>query len=186
MQQRLVSLALTLRAAERRVPEDDAVRAEVSGVATGLTEAVEELRELSRGIHPAILSQGGLPSALRTLARRAAIPVELDVTDDAALPEQVEIAAYFVVSEGLANAFKHARASRVKVSLARHEGVLLLSVRDDGIGGADAGRGTGLIGLTDRIEALGGTLAIHSRPGSGTQIAVELPVEPLAEPAEPS
>jgi len=186
MQQRLVSLALTLRAAERRVPVDDAVRADVSRVATGLTEAVEELQELSRGIHPAILSQGGLASALRTLARRATIPVELDVTDDTALPEQVEIAAYFVVSEGLANAFKHARASRVKVSLTRRDGVLLLSVRDDGIGGADAGRGTGLIGLTDRIEALGGTLAIHSRPGSGTQIAVELPVESLAGPAEPS
>ena len=147
----------------------------------GLGSAVEDLQELSRGIHPAILSKGGLGPALRALARRSAIAVELDVTTDARFPEPVEIAAYFVASEALANATKHAQASRIEVSLATRDGSVFLSILDDGVGGADPARGSGLIGLTDRVEALGGSIHVYSRPGHGTQITVELPLE--LEPA---
>jgi PAS domain S-box-containing protein len=177
-QQRLVSLGLAARAAETNVPPDrDDLRAGLSGIATGLADAVAELQELSRGIHPAILSEGGLGPALRTLARRSAIPVELDVSMAARLPEPIEVAAYYVASEAVANATKHAQASRIEVSLATHHGSLLLSIRDDGVGGADATRGSGLVGLTDRVEALGGTVSVHSRPGDGTHIIAELPLE---------
>ncbi|MGH3340469.1 MAG: GAF domain-containing sensor histidine kinase, partial [Propionibacteriaceae bacterium] len=145
-QQRLVWLGLAVRSAEANVPtERDDLRAELSGIATGLATAVEELQELSRGIHPAILSQGGLGPALRTLARRSRVPVELDGITDARLPEPIEVAAYYVASEALANAAKHAQASRVEVSLAPRDGTLLLSIRDDGIGGADPMRGSGLV-----------------------------------------
>jgi signal transduction histidine kinase len=177
-QQRLVSLGLAVRAAEADVPpESSDLRAELSRIARGLADAVEDLQELSRGIHPAILSQGGLGPALRTLARRSAIPVELDVTTDARSPEPVEVAAYYVASEALANAAKHAQASRVEVSLATRNGRLLLSIRDDGVGGADPARGSGLVGLTDRVEALGGSIQVRSRVGDGTQITAELPLE---------
>jgi PAS domain S-box-containing protein len=181
-QQQLVSLALAVRAAEANVPpERRDLRAGLSRVATGLVAAVEDLQELSRGIHPAILSAGGLGPALRTLARRSAIPVELDVTTDARLPEPIEVAVYFVASEALANATKHAHASRIEVSLAPRDGGLLLSIRDDGVGGADSGRGSGLVGLQDRVEALGGTIRIDSPPGGGTSLVVTLPldVEPV-------
>jgi signal transduction histidine kinase len=177
-QQRLVSLGLSVRAAEANLPsERDDLRAELSGVAQGLAAAVEELQELSRGIHPSILSRGGLGPALQTLAHRSAIPVDLDVTTDVRLAEPIEVAAYFVASEALANAAKHSEASRIDLSLARRDGSLVLSVRDDGVGGADAGRGSGLVGLTDRVEALGGSIRVSSRPGEGTQITAELPLE---------
>jgi signal transduction histidine kinase len=177
-QQRLVSLGLALRAAEAKVPADgNDFRSEVSRIAAGLADAVEELQEVSRGIHPAILSQGGLGPALRTLARRSAIPVELDVTTDARLPESIEVAAYFVVSEAMANAAKHAQASQMEISLAAGEGRLLVSIRDDGVGGADAQRGTGLVGLTDRVEALGGSIRVSSPPGDGTTLIATLPLE---------
>jgi signal transduction histidine kinase len=177
-QQRLVSLGLALRAAEATVPPDwPDLQADLSQIAAGLAGAVEDLQELSRGIHPAILSRGGLVPALRTLARRSAIPVELDVSTDVHVPEPIEVAAYFVASEGLANASKHAEASRIELSLAQIEGRLLLAIRDDGVGGADRARGSGLVGLTDRVEALGGSLDIESRPGAGTQITVRLPLE---------
>jgi signal transduction histidine kinase len=177
-QQRLVSLGLAVRAAEANVPPGSSnLRAELSRIATGLGDAIADLQELSRGIHPAILSQGGLGPALRTLARRSAIPVELDVAADARFPEPVEVAAYYVASEALANATKHAQASRVEVSLAPRNGRLLLSIRDDGVGGADSARGSGLVGLTDRVEALGGSIRVHSRPGEGTHITAELPLE---------
>jgi signal transduction histidine kinase len=177
-QQRLVSLGLALRAAEASLPpERDDLRAQLSGVATGLVAAVEDLQEISRGIHPAILSKGGLGPALRALAHRSAIPVDLDLATDMRLEEPIEVAAYFVASEALANATKHSDASRIDVSLEQRDGRLLLSVRDDGVGGADAARGSGLVGLTDRVEALGGSIRVSSRPGKGTQIAVELPVE---------
>jgi signal transduction histidine kinase len=123
------------------------------------------------------LSKGGLGPALRALAHRSAIPVDLDVATDLRLEEPVEVAAYFVASEALANAAKHSQASRIDVSLEQRDGRLLLSVRDDGVGGADAARGSGLVGLTDRVEALGGSIRVSSRPRKGTQIAVELPVE---------
>jgi PAS domain S-box-containing protein len=188
-QQRLVSLALAVRAAEANTPPDRGdLRAELSPIATGLADAVADLQELSRGIHPAILSQGGLGPALRTLARRSTIPVELDVTTDARFPEPIEVAAYFVVSEALANATKHAQASRVEVSLATRNGRLLLSIRDDGVGGADPARGSGLVGLADRVEALGGSIHVRSRPGDGTHITAELPLELELErnPEQPS
>jgi signal transduction histidine kinase len=169
---------LAVRAAEANLPpEREDLRAQLSGVATGLVAAVEELQEISRGIHPAILSKGGLGPALRALAHRSAIPVDLDIATDMRLGEAIEVAAYFVASEALANAAKHSQASRIDVSLEQRDGRLLLSVRDDGIGGADAARGSGLVGLTDRVEALGGSIRVSSRPRKGTQIAVELPVE---------
>jgi signal transduction histidine kinase len=188
-QQRLVSLGLAARAAEANVPPDrDDLRAELSGIATGLVDAVADLQELSRGIHPAVLSRGGLGPALRTLARRSTIPVELDVTTDARFPEPIEVAAYFVVSEALANATKHAQASRIEVSLEPRNGCLRLSVRDDGVGGADPARGSGLVGLTDRVEALGGSIQVRSRVGDGTHITAELPLELELErnPEQPS
>ena len=177
-QQRLVSLALAARTAQADGAADAGdLRAELSGIAAGLADAVAELQEFSRGIHPAILSERGLGPALRTLARRSAVPVDLDVTADARFPEPVEVAAYYVASEALANAMKHAQASRIEMSLAARQGSLLLSIRDDGIGGADPARGSGLAGLTDRVEALGGSIhlrqrgrgrdAHHGRPSTG-------------------
>ncbi len=187
MQQRLISLALRLRAAESHIGmDDDVLREEVAGVASGLAGAVEELQELSRGIHPAILSRGGLGPALRALARRALLPVELDVTVEERLPEPVEVAAYYVVSEALANAAKHAGATGVQISLHRGSGGVVLTIRDDGVGGADPRHGTGLVGLTDRVEALDGSLRVISRPGDGTQITVDLPVEQSTLETKPS
>jgi signal transduction histidine kinase len=177
-QQRLVSLAMALRGAEADVPPVKGdLRAELSRIATGLNDAVADLQEISRGIHPAILSKGGLGPALRTLARRSMIPVGLDVTTTARLPEPIEVAAYYVASEALANATKHAQASRIDFSLATRSGSLLLSIRDDGVGGAEPARGSGLVGLADRVQALGGSIRVSSRPGEGTQISAELPVE---------
>jgi signal transduction histidine kinase len=177
-QQRLVSLGLAVRAAEANLPpERDDLRAELSGVAAGLVAAVEDLQEISRGIHPAILSRGGLGPALQTLAHRSAIPVDLEITTDVRLGEPIEVAAYFVASEALANAAKHSDATRIDVSLERRDGNLLLSVRDDGVGGADATRGSGIVGLNDRVEALGGSLRVDSSPGEGTQIVAQLPLD---------
>jgi signal transduction histidine kinase len=176
-QQRLVSLQLAARLAEAVTADQADLRAALSRLAAGLADAVAELQELSRGIHPTALSEGGLGPALRTLARRCAVPVELDVTTDARFPEPAEIAAYYVASEALANAMKHARASHVEISLAVRDGSLLLSVRDDGVGGADAARGSGLVGLADRVEALGGSIHVRSAAGTGTRITVGLPLE---------
>ena len=129
-QQRLVSLGLAVRAAEASLPpERDDLRAQLSGVATGLVAAVEDLQEISRGIHPAILSKGGLGPALQTLAHRSAIPVDLEITTDVRLAEPIEVAAYFVASEALANAAKHSQASRIDVSLEQRDGSLVLSIR---------------------------------------------------------
>jgi signal transduction histidine kinase len=177
-QQRLVSLELALRAAQADVaPGQGDLRGRLSQIATGLEDAVAELREISRGIHPAILSEAGLGPALRTLARRSAIPVRLDIKTATRVAEPIEAAAYFVASEALANAAKHARASRMEVSLATRNSSLVLSIRDDGVGGADSSRGSGLIGLKDRVEALGGTIRIDSPPGDGTSLAVTLPLD---------
>jgi signal transduction histidine kinase len=177
-QQRLVSLGLAARTAEADVAAGRGdPRAYLARIAAGLADAAAELQELSRGIHPAILSDGGLGPALRTLARRSAVPVDLDVTTTGRYPEPVEVAAYYVASEALANAMKHAQATYVEMSLTTLDGSLLLSVRDDGIGGADPARGSGLAGLTDRVEALGGSIHLHSAAGSGTHITVDLPLE---------
>jgi signal transduction histidine kinase len=178
-QQRLISLGLAIRAVEADVPPDNGdVRAELSRIATGLANAVADLQEISRGIHPAILSQGGLGPALRTLARRSMIPVELDVRTEVRLPEPIEVAAYYVASEALANATKHSHGSLIHVSVAPRNGSLLLSIRDDGVGGASPAGGSGLLGLTDRVQALGGSIRVSSPPGEGTHITAELPVEP--------
>ena len=177
-QQRLVSLGLAVRVAQSSLPSDlSDLRSELSQIATGLAEAVEELQELSRGIHPAILAQGGLAPALRTLARRSAIPIALDIRTDTRLPTPIEVAAYYVISEALANAAKHAQASRIDISVTPRDGRLMLSIRDDGIGGADRSRGSGLVGLTNRVEALGGSISIESPPGAGTRLTAELPLE---------
>jgi signal transduction histidine kinase len=177
VQQRLVSLALDLRATQAALPAEPAKpRAELAVVADGLRDALEELRELSRGIHPAILSEGGLGPALKALARRSAVPVELDVPMGARLPESVEVAAYYVASEALTNTAKHAQASVVILDSHIAEGRLHLTVRDDGIGGADLSSGSGLTGLTDRVQALGGTITLHSPTGEGTTLQVELPI----------
>ena len=125
-----------------------------------------------------ILSERGLGPALRTLARRSAVPVDLDVATNAPFPEPIEVAAYYVASEALANAMKHAQASLVEMSLATRDGSLLLSIRNDGIGGADPARGSGLAGLADRVEALGGSIHVHSAAGVGTHITVDLPGPP--------
>jgi signal transduction histidine kinase len=175
-QQRLVSLALAAHAAAAELPpESSDVREKLTSIATGLGEAVEDLQELSRGIHPAILSDAGLGPALETLALRSPISVELDVRTRERFPEPVEIAAYFTASESLANAAKHAQASRITILLACENERLRLAVRDDGIGGADPGRGSGLVGLRDRVEALGGTLTIESG-SDGTALTAALPV----------
>jgi signal transduction histidine kinase len=177
IQQRLVSLALDLRFAEEGVPPYEVeLKKELARFADGLTDVLDELRELARGIHPAILSEGGLAPAVKALARRSAVPVELDVAIHAGLPERVEVASYFVVSEALANAAKHAQASVAHVNIETEGSLLHVSIGDDGLGGADPSRGSGLIGLTDRVQALGGTLSVRSLPGEGTTIRVELPV----------
>jgi signal transduction histidine kinase len=176
-QQRLVSLALLARAAEADLPEQSHdVREKLSRIAAGLGAAVEELQELSRGIDPAILSDAGLGPALEALALRSPIPVALQVMTQERFPEPVEVAAYFVASESLANAAKNSTAARIDVALTIKGARLLLSVSDDGIGGADPGRGSGLIGLRDRVEAFGGSLEITSNPGNGTALIAALPV----------
>jgi signal transduction histidine kinase len=178
-QQRLVALSLTLRLAQSTVPaEIPQLQTQIGRVAEELTEAIEELREIARGIHPAILSEGGLGPALRTLARRAAIPVELDIRTQTRAADRIEVAAYYVVSEALTNATKHARASCARVAVEQREGLLDLSIRDDGVGGADPAGGSGLIGLRDRVQALGGSIEVNSPPGAGTAIVVELPLQP--------
>jgi signal transduction histidine kinase len=176
-QQRLVSLGLELRLAQSKVPGESAeLDTDIGRVADELNGVVDDLREIARGIHPAILSEGGLGPALRTLARRAAIAVELDTGAVARLPEPIEVAAYYVVSEALTNATKHAYASLVRVSVEQRDEILRVSICDDGPGGADPAGGSGLIGLRDRAEALGGSIEIVSPAGEGTLIVVELPV----------
>ena len=175
-QQRLVTLALQLRALQAEVPPQlDRLNAELGRVTVGLSSTLDELREFARGIHPAILAKGGLAPALKTLARRSSIPVTLDMRTRERLPEHVEVAAYYVISEALANAAKHAKASGVHVQVDAASGVLRLDVRDDGVGGADPARGSGLIGLRDRVEATGGTFRVTSRRGEGTHLLIELP-----------
>ena len=174
IQQRLIALAFRARAMTRRPP------GELPGIATelaeGLKEASDELREVSRGLHPTILSEAGLGPALRALARRSDIPVDVDVRLDDRLPTAVEAAAYYIASEALTNVAKHAQASIVELHAACENGVLTLKVRDDGIGGVDANRGSGIIGLKDRVDALSGTISIVSPPRGGTALSIRLPI----------
>jgi signal transduction histidine kinase len=176
-QQRLVSLGLDLRTAENTVPSDmTEVRTQLSDVARGLAEVLENLQEIARGIHPAVLAKGGLAPAIKALARRSAVPVELDLRADRRLPERVEVAAYYVVSEALTNAAKHAHATVVHVDVDADEARIQLSIRDDGRGGAAPDQGSGLVGLRDRVEALGGAIEIASAVGRGTSLWVSIPI----------
>jgi signal transduction histidine kinase len=166
-----------VRAVQAAVPPDGTeLRAELAQVADGLVSVLDELRELARGLHPAILAEGGLQRALKALARRSPIAVELTVGIQERLPQQIEVTAYYVVSELLTNAAKYAQASEIQVGVHAPDSVLLLSVRDDGIGGADPARGSGLVGVRDRVEAIGGTVAVHSPIQAGTRVDIEIPI----------
>jgi signal transduction histidine kinase len=191
-QQQLVSIGLALRAVEATAlraveaaapPELDYVKAQLSHAATGLTAVLENLREISRGIHPAVLAHGGLRPALKALARRSSVPVELDIRTNQRLPAVVEMAAYHVVSESLTNAAKHAHASVVQVDVSLQRGTLQLSIHDDGVGGADPHRGSGIAGLRDRVEALGGRMRTTSPLGGGTSLLVTIPIGDAHQPA---
>jgi signal transduction histidine kinase len=174
--QRLVSLALNLKVARSQLRQDPA-RAEALLASAGqeLDSALEELRELARGLHPALLSERGLRTAIETLALRAPVTVELGPVPSERLPEAVELATYFVVSEALTNVAKYAEASRASVSVERYNGRVVVAVADDGVGGADPARGTGLRGLADRIAVLEGRLEVESKPGSGTTVKASIP-----------
>jgi signal transduction histidine kinase len=175
LQQRLVTLGLAVRAAEASVPPAaPELKWELARVADGLTDVLRDVREISRGIHPAVLSERGLEPAVKALARRSPVPVELTLRVPRRLPDRVELGAYYIVSEALANVAKHANAQVVTISVEAGRGVLSLSVRDDGVGGADPD-GSGVTGLRERAEALGGTLKLTSPPGRGTSVDVRLP-----------
>jgi signal transduction histidine kinase len=174
-QQRLVSLSLALRLAQAKLKADpDAASKLLSGASEELAQALEELRELARGIHPAVLSDRGLSAALEALAGRAPLPVEV-LAPEERLPPPVEAAAYYVVSEALTNVAKYAQASAVGVRVTRLNGSAVVEVADDGVGGADPLNGSGLRGLADRVEALDGRLHVESAPGRGTVIRAEIP-----------
>jgi signal transduction histidine kinase len=177
-QQRLVSLALHLRSTVRAVvpPEAGELNARLDAVATGLIGVLDELREITRGLHPSALAEGGLRPALKALARRSAVAVRLDVRVDGRLPEPVELAAYYTVAEALANTAEHGSATVIDVVADTCEDFLRVRVRDDGRGGADLTGGSGLVGVTDRVEALGGRLTLHSPPGAGTTVEISVPL----------
>jgi signal transduction histidine kinase len=176
-QQRLVSLALSLRMVEENLDGDSEAARELAAARSELDEALGELRELARGIHPTVLSDRGLTAALIGLADRSPVPVELDTDGCDELPSSLQTTAYFVVAEALTNAFKHACCDRVEVSVGIDDGCAAVDVRDDGVGGTDPGLGSGLRGLADRVSALGGTLEIDSPPGGGTTISARIAVE---------
>ena len=175
-QQRLVATSLAVRMAARRAAGDPGLRAMLDGAGDELTLALEELRELARGLHPAVLSDHGLCAAIEAVADRAPLPVAVDVPIDERLPETVEAAAYFVVCEALTNVAKYAHASEARVRVERADGHAQVEVVDDGVGGADERGGSGLRGLADRVEALGGRLVVTSPLGEGTAVRAQLPV----------
>jgi signal transduction histidine kinase len=176
-QQRLVTMALSLRLALAKLDSDPAaVRQALVGAAEELGVALDELRELARGIHPAVLSDQGLRAAVEGLAARAPVPVEIEGVPAERLPEPVEAAAYYLIAEALTNVAKYAQASAVRVAIAATDGKLAVEVSDDGVGGADAGAGSGLRGLADRVEALGGSLDVVSPSGAGTALRAEIPI----------
>ena len=175
-QQRLVALSLSLRLAQAKIESDPAAaRATLAGAADELGLALEELRELARGLHPAVLTDRGLRAAVEMLAGRAPIPVEIADVPAERLPEPVEAAAYYLIAEALTNVTKYARASVVRVRVAASDANVLVEVSDDGVGGADPASGSGLRGLADRVEALGGSLAVVSPVGAGTSLRAEIP-----------
>jgi signal transduction histidine kinase len=176
-QQGFVKVSLRLRLAQAAVPSDlPEVAADLDEAVEELNGAIDSLRDFARGIHPAILTREGLHPALDVLARQSAVPVELEVQTNGSLPEPIEVAAYYVVSEALTNAAKHGQASNVTVRVESDDDRLWLGIRDDGVGGADFGHGSGLVGLKDRVEALGGSIRLQSAPAAGTSLEVELPL----------
>jgi signal transduction histidine kinase len=186
IQQRLVSLALKARTIETMTPRPaDQIQGELSLLAAGLGTALDELREISHGIHPAILSETGLGPALKALARRSAVTVDLNLQLSSRPAEHLQVAGYYVASEALTNTAKHAQASVITMRVDSRDGSLTLLIRDDGIGGADPSRGSGIIGLKDRVEALGGTISVLSPPGHGTTLHVHLPAIPIAAATAP-
>jgi PAS domain S-box-containing protein len=180
VQQRLVSLRLELGAMKADPPTGDALKEQLAAIREDVGSVLDALLETARGIHPAILSHGGLAAAVKALARRCAVTVAVDAHIDVRLPDEIEVAAYYVASEALTNVAKYAHASAVHIDMTTADGTLTLAVRDDGVGGADPGGGSGLVGLRDRVEALGGTITIDSTAERGTCIVVTLPI-----PAEP-
>ena len=183
-QQRIVSLGLGLRALEASIPDDDvAVHKQVDNLIHGMADLYTELQEVSRGIHPAILSKGGLGPAIKTLARRSTVPVRLELAVDRRLSESIEVAAYYVIAEALTNVAKHAEATGVTVRARCDADVLALEVIDDGVGGAASGGGSGLLGLKDRVEAVSGRLDVTSANGAGTKVSARIPI---ADPANPT
>ena len=187
-QQRVVVLALKARMlAQSRAAQTAGLDAELRSLEVDLNGVLEELRTIASGLHPAALSRGGLAPALRTLARRSPVPVVLDARLPGGVAESVEVAAYYVVAETLTNTTKHAEASRIDVTVELRAGRLWVSVRDDGVGGADPACGSGLVGLKDRIEAFGGTMTLDSPSGGGTTLVAQLPLpEHPALEAEPA
>jgi signal transduction histidine kinase len=177
-QQRLVSLALNLHRLESGLEPNSPAAREVAVARAELDAALEELRELARGIHPSILTDRGLAAALAGVAGRSTVPIELDLDSCADLPLSVQTTAYFFVVEALTNASKHADPDRIEVRVAVRERHAMIEVRDDGCGGVDPARGSGLSGLADRVSALGGTLEIKSAAGAGTTIRARLPLTP--------
>jgi signal transduction histidine kinase len=175
-QQRLVTLSIELREIYDSYADLPELRSKLAHATEGLSGLLDELREVSHGLHPAILSEAGLRPALKTLARRASLPVELHVDAAGRLPEPVEVTAYYVVSESLANAAKHSRASVVEVTVAVSDDIMHVRVHDDGVGGANLTGGSGIVGLRDRVESLGGTITVDSPPGQGTVIAAQIPL----------
>ena len=185
-QQRLVSLILHLQEMQEAAPGAGELAGRLKGAVTEVTEVLEELREIAHGIHPAILTVGGLRPALEALARRSAIPVSLDISVAERLPEPVEIAAYYAISEALTNTAKHAHASGADVEVAARDGDLRVCVRDDGRGGADFAGGSGLAGIKDRMEALGGQIWLQSPPGTGTAMQIVIPLSGPGTPGPPT
>jgi signal transduction histidine kinase len=177
-QQRLATLLLEVQVIQSAVPSDRPdLLAELSHLEDGLRAALEELGEIARGVYPRILSHGGLRPTLKALARRSALPVVLRLGPLHRFPEPVEVAVYHVVSEALANTVEHAHASIIHVGVTVVDRTLHVCIRDDGVGGADLTRGYGLVGLQDRVEILGGRVTVHSPPGVGTSVHLEIPLE---------
>ncbi len=182
VQQQLVSLGLKLGIMRTDPPQADALEEQLAGVTEDVSAILDSLVEIARGIHPAILVQGGLAPALRALGRRSGVRVELDAEIEDPTPEDVEVAAYYIAAEALTNTAKHAHASVVTMEVTTRDRVLTLRARDDGTGGADPSGGSGLVGLRDRVEALGGTIEVDSPVGDGTCVVVRLPIATEAEP----
>jgi signal transduction histidine kinase len=183
-QQQLVSLSLQLRVLKARLKTDPELAGLVDQLSAQLAQALEELRELARGIHPAVLTDHGLGPAIAALIDRVPIEVDTELDTEGRLPAPVEAAAYFVVAEALTNVVKYAKASSAGVAIRRRRGELVVTVSDDGVGGAAIDRGSGLRGLLDRVAAVGGTLAVDSPPGRGTRLTARIPAAPVAETVE--